>query len=88
MKAGDYKIEKNIPIYKASKKRELKYPLDKFKVGDSILVLHVGVDTERNRIRKLGALTSYALRFTKDYNLDWKFKSKRFENGVRIWRIK
>ena len=75
-----YKIEKNIPLprpYQNSKK-EMMYPLKELEVGDSFFV-RAKLIGERDRIVR-------TLRLQK-IKCGIRIATKKYEDGVRCWRI-
>lgn len=66
-------IDKNIAI-----PVKLKYPFNEMEVGDSFY----GEGEVRTK------LSTAAYLWCKKNNNDWKFITRRYENGYRVWRTK
>lgn len=74
-----YKIEKGVPMPRPPQK----YPWADMEVGDSFLAECAPGErgTVGNRLRNA------AERFIEVRGLDWKFRYRSVEGGVRIWRV-
>jgi hypothetical protein len=72
----EIKIEKGIPVPKAKGGRKARFPFREMTIGDSVFFGQELAERARN------AATLFAR-----YNPEYKFTSRREENGVRIWRI-
>lgn len=67
-----YEIAKKIPIPKGGRGSK-KYPFEEMEIGDSF---------EASGGNVQGSAVSFALR-----NPEYKFKTRKTENGIRVWRI-
>lgn len=77
-----YKIDKNIPIpnYESKNGRGPAYPFEDMVIGDSLFEPMDGLPTTI-RSKVYSAATSYG----KANGM--KFKGRRVEGGVRVWRV-
>ena len=80
MSRGPYKIEKGVEMPRPPQV----YPWAEMEVGDSFLAPCESGEKERvgNRIRNAAA------KFVEVRGLDWKFRIRSVDGGVRIWRVK
>ena len=75
----EFKIEANVPIPKRTRNGSLKYPWDKMKVGDSILV-----KCDKNDASKMSAARNAAAIYGGRHQM--KFSTRNVEGGLRVWR--
>ena len=72
----EYKIEENIPFLTASSRKQLKYPFEQMKVGDSFFVPRIN-STQFSNVLSIHNKSAENKRFA----------SRTVEGGVRVWRI-
>lgn len=79
-----YKIERGVPIpFKRSVVgRRYKYPFHKMKVKEDLFVPYTKLGSN------VFSVLSSARHFCKNHQPEWDFESRRYEDGIRIWRIK
>lgn len=77
---GPYKIEKGVPMPRPPQI----YPWADMEPGDSFLLPCEPAERERVGNRARNAAASFAMK----RGLDWKFRIRSVEGGMRIWRVK
>lgn len=81
MSETEIKIETNVPI-PAGRVNSKKFPFVGMKVGDSFLVPLDG----KERATLQSNVLIYAKKFSEKNQNEWKWKTARDGNGIRIWR--
>ena len=81
-----YKIEKNIPIPSIPKKNLLKYPFNEMEIGDSFFVPW-SEEEKKSKLRMQRKRTSIlgSARNLKSNKI--KIKTRKSEDGIRIWKV-
>ena len=78
---SDFKIEKDVPLPRATWRTAPEYPFAEMEIGDSFYVPKVKQGTLRSRVEAFKKRHS-------GIHLNKKFALRTIRDGIRVWRTK